>query len=181
MLSFYLSMIETEKDKRTFEDIYFTYRDSMFYLSNLILKNTHDSEDAVQNAFIGIARNMKLVNCINDERDLRNYVLKAAKNASLNISNSRKVRKKTIAAYEALDDSDGVFIDVLCENAEYQDVRDAMMKIDEKYRDALYYHYVLGFQVNEISKLLDVKASTIKKRIYRGRKMIFKLLSIEGD
>lgn len=47
----YLTLIETEEDKRKFERIYLDYKQTMFYAANRILKNYHSSEDAVHQAF----------------------------------------------------------------------------------------------------------------------------------
>ena len=49
-------MIETEEDKVKFEQIYETYRDLMFRVASQILRNDHDAEDAVHQAFVSIIR-----------------------------------------------------------------------------------------------------------------------------
>ena len=55
-------------------------------MANSILKNTDDAEDAVSTVFLKIAtKNWDIVNSINNKTDLRNYLLKATKNTSLNM------------------------------------------------------------------------------------------------
>ena len=56
MLTFYLSLIETEEDKSKFENIYETYRKVMFYTANQILKDEYLAEDAVHSAFLRILK-----------------------------------------------------------------------------------------------------------------------------
>lgn len=54
----YLALIEVEEDKRKFERIYLSYKQTMFYVANRILKNHHTSEDAVHQAFLRIIDNL---------------------------------------------------------------------------------------------------------------------------
>lgn len=180
-LSFYLAAIETEEEKISFEKIYLTYRKQMLFLALSILKNKPDSEDAVHDAFIGIANNMKTIQNLTVPDDLRNYVLKAAKNASLNILNRKKIRNECTSLYDNEDIADSSFMDALCKKAEYTEVVRAIEKLDDIYRDALYYHFVLDLPIQKISKLLGRNPQTIKKQIYRGKKILLAILSEKGD
>lgn len=53
--------------------------------------------DAVQDAFIGIARNMKTVSTIKEQKDLYYYVMRAAENAAHN--RTRQTKHYTAAPY----------------------------------------------------------------------------------
>ena len=57
MLAFYLGMIETPEEKIAFEDLYNTYKGKMFSLAYSVLKNHHNAEEAVSQAFFTIAKN----------------------------------------------------------------------------------------------------------------------------
>ena len=57
MLIYYLSLIDDPRDDEKFIQIYELYRNSMFNKANSILHNVQDAEDAVQEAFISIAKN----------------------------------------------------------------------------------------------------------------------------
>ena len=80
----YVNIIDDPKQIPRFEEIYETYYKKMFYTANKILKDDYEAEDALQDAFIGIARNMKTVIRIKSERDLYYYLQSAAKHAALN-------------------------------------------------------------------------------------------------
>lgn len=58
MLAFYMMLIDDEQNKSKFEKLYYEYRDRMMYVALSVLHNNEDAEDAVHNAFIGIAKNM---------------------------------------------------------------------------------------------------------------------------
>ena len=89
MLVFYLSLIDSDEDKSKFETIYYEYRERMFSAAFDILNNNEDAEDAVHNAFIGIAKNMKSIGEVKSNRTL-SYCIKAAKNSAINIFNKKK-------------------------------------------------------------------------------------------
>ena len=61
MLFLYMTMIEEQADQIRFEQIYHGYRKQMLAVANRVLRNPEDAEDAVQNALLGIARNIKSI------------------------------------------------------------------------------------------------------------------------
>ena len=80
----YADIIDDAEDLALFEEIYEEYYRQMFFKANKILNDTHESEDAVHDAFIGIARNMKTVRAIQEKADLYYYMVRAAENAAYN-------------------------------------------------------------------------------------------------
>lgn len=59
MLAILLAALESEADKQKFTDIYEQYHPQMEQTALRILKNQHDTEDAVQNAFMQITGILK--------------------------------------------------------------------------------------------------------------------------
>ena len=92
MLVFYTLLIEEESDKAKFEKIYTLYKKKMWYAANSVLNDSHLAEDAVHNAFIGIAKNMKRIDDADSHKTL-SYVITAAKNAAIDILRKNKGRK----------------------------------------------------------------------------------------
>ena len=82
MLLIYMSFIDDGSRRRLFEEIYFSYRKQMFLVARTVLKNDSDAEDIVHDVFLRIAKKyMAKISTIENETDLRNYLLKATKNA----------------------------------------------------------------------------------------------------
>ena len=81
LLMIYASVIDDAAELRRFEKIYYLYRNQMFFVANKILNDEHEAEDAVQNAFMGIAQNIKSLPT-DDKRVVRAHTLTAAKNAA---------------------------------------------------------------------------------------------------
>lgn len=57
----YLQMLETPEEKSKFEQLYLEYKGLMFHVAYEILHNEQDAEDAVHQAFVKIAENIKKI------------------------------------------------------------------------------------------------------------------------
>ena len=183
MLVLYMSFIDEEKDKEKFEKIYHAYKKQMALVAMTVVHNEADMEDIVHEVFLNIAtRHMNTINRITDEKDLRNYLLKATKNAALNW---KKKKQRWVYPIENLegentqqDLSDDNFIDHLCLKMEYDHVVEAVQSLEPRYRDVLYHHFVLEVPVPDLAKYLNQSVSTTKKQLVRGKKKL--LLLLEG-
>ena len=179
MLALFLSYLDDDKDKRIFEEIYHTYRKQMFLLALSINKNEIDAEDIVSKVFLKIAQKYwKTVKLISNNTDLRNYLLKATKNTALNEIKFKKSEfdKFNIFIERRSNDiqniSDKDFLDYICKRYDYSNTVDAINKLDEKYRNVLYYHYVLEISIKDTAKSLGQSIDTTKKQITRGKKCL---------
>ena len=186
MLTLYLSLIENEEEKKQFEKIYLSYRKQMITLAVSILNNESDAEDVVHDVFLAIAsKHMPTILSIKNEKDLRNYILKSTKNTALNLLKKRKILFPVESIVFDCDTNalctDDMFLEVLCQKEEYLSVLDGMNKLNEKYREVLYYHFVLGMSLKEISTNLGRTIPTIKKQITRGKQMLLNILSLNEE
>ena len=188
MLALYLAYLDEAEDKILFEDIFYSYRKQMYTMAESILHNSNDSEDAVSAVFLRIAqKNWDVVRSIQSQTDLRNYLLKATKNISLNMIKFKKrdeISLNVVTEYNTKYDkylSDDTFVEFISNNIEYDEVIEAMKSLNDIYRDALYYHFVMEMTIPETAKSLNCTVSTTKKQLVRGKKMLLCLLNIRGD
>ena len=72
----YLSMIELDEDKNKLEQLYTTYKQTMFYSANRILKDEYLAEDVVHQAFLRIIDNLDKINEIKCHKTLLTIVSK---------------------------------------------------------------------------------------------------------
>ena len=186
MLALYMSFLDDDSEKRLFEKIYYSYRKQMFLVAKQVVKRDEDAEDVVHDVFYEVAsKHMEIVRRL-QENDLRNYMLKAAKNRAINAKKKKAKEPATLDTVMEYDVehmrelSDDSFLEVLCEKMEYEQVLEAMKRMDMRYRDVLYYHFVLELSVPETAKALGRKQETIKKQLARGKKMLLRLLEEKG-
>ena len=112
-------------------------------------------------------------------------MLKATKNTALNWKEKRK--RWTFSKDEievepiGFNLSDNRFIDYLCKKMEYERVLKAMKALEPRYRDVLYYHFVLEMPVREVAKYLNQSVSATKQQLVRGKKKLLVLLEGEQE
>ncbi|MEE1198624.1 MAG: sigma-70 family RNA polymerase sigma factor [Acutalibacteraceae bacterium] len=188
MLALYLAYLDDDNDQKLFEDMFLSYRKQMVTFAVTILGNEDDAQDAVGDVFLRIAqKNWDVVRDIKNETDLRNYLLKSTKNTALNKIKSKKkenVSLDTIMEYDmdGIEDlSDDTFLELICNKYEYDEAVLAIGLLNEKYRDAMYCHYVMEMTVPQTAKSLNQKLSTTKQQLVRGKKMLLSLLGKKGD
>lgn len=188
MLALYLAYLDDDNDQKLFEDMFLSYRKQMVTFAVTILGNEDDAQDAVGDVFLRIAqKNWDVVRDIKNETDFRNYLLKATKNTSINKIKTKKkenVSLDTIMEYDmdGIEDlSDDTFLEVICNKYEYDKVVQAIKLLNEKYRDAMYCHYVMEMTVPQTAKSLNQTLSATKQQLVRGKKMLLSLLGKKGD
>lgn len=187
MLALYLAYLDDDNDKELFEEIFNSYKKQMVILAESLLKNEDDAEDVVGDVFLRIAqKNWDVVRGIKNETDLRNYLLKATKNTSLNMIKAKKkdnISLDTVSEYNINDIeelSDNTFLETICNKFEYNKIIEAIQLLDVKYRDVLYYHFVLDLTVPQTAKSLNQTLTTTKKQLVRGKKILLSLLEAHG-
>ena len=84
MLTFYMSVIPEPEQKRTFAEIYNESKNALFNAAMSVLHNEHDAEDAVQEAFMYIADNIKKIGSLSD-KERRSMAVIIARNAAIDI------------------------------------------------------------------------------------------------
>ena len=171
MIAFYLNMIETEDDKNKFERVYYEYRKRMLFVANKVLHDRYEAEDAVQNALIGIAKNIHMIKEV-ESKDTFSYVMKAAYNAALDLSAKSRKRKEVVNIDGLYDLSDEGFLEELDLANSYNEVVEAIKNMKEIYRDVLFFYFVKDMTVKEIANLLNKSTGTVSSQISRGKRIL---------
>lgn len=146
-------------DKKYFEEIYNRHVDTVFKIAIVYLKNQVDAEEVVQETFIKLLNTNKEFNDHNHEKA---WLITVASNHCKNILKhswfKRVVCIDELSQYTTDEIQLGIIEDVL--NLSY------------KYKSVIYLYYYEGYSINEISKILDLKVSTVKSNLHRGRKLL---------
>ncbi|MBQ8503453.1 MAG: sigma-70 family RNA polymerase sigma factor [Clostridia bacterium] len=177
MLLFYTLLIEEDDDKIKFEKIYTLYRKKMWYAANSVLSDPHLAEDAVHNAFIGIAKNIKRIESADSAKTLY-YVITASKNAAIDISRKNKgiIETDVDELYDVSDKESSSF-DKVFETEDF--IVKTLAAMPTIYKDVLYLLIVEQMSEKEIAELLGRKPGTVHQQVRRGR-MILKEELMKG-
>ena len=175
----FLAMITqncTAEDKSKFEQLYYKYRNTLFFAALNIVKNRTDAEDVLQNVFIKIAKNMNSVGDLESRKTL-SYLLVITKNSAYDYM--RKNFKSEEIPLESIEEqADFDFsIEKMISSLEYRKTVKAITRVPSPYNEVLYLHYVMDYSVKKTAVILDRKESTVKMQIVRGKKILLEKLS----
>ena len=169
-----LNVADLGDDEDFFEKIFYSYRKQILYLAFSYLHNKEDSEDIVHDVFLFVARrHISLLKSFENEKDVRNYLLKATKNKAIDKIRIIKAEiYKTVPLYSDETYRDDRFLERMSLKTEYEQVLKAINDLDDIYRDALYYHFVLEMSVKQVAELLEQSVSATKQQLVRGKKLL---------
>ncbi len=165
MLSAFLAMIDSESGKTKFRQIYEKYKSRVYNLAYKYLNDRQYAEDATQETFFRIAKNIEDYHDIDSDETDR-YVYVTARYAAIYIYNKyNKVEENLLPDHTEI-------VDVQASDTSADDIVDAIKGLGSKYSDVLLLKYKFGYSVQEISEILGLSEDTVRGRLSRGRKML---------
>lgn len=178
MLMLCLAMIDGSGAQDSFEKIYNDNKDLMYQYAYSILKDVSSSEDAVQDAFISLAKNFEKTKQM-DCNQIRSYLIIIVRHAAFKIYNKRKREISTEDIYTDGDDGSDLAAD-----AESRELRKALFglvrALDPKYGDVIMLKYFCDMKDKEIAGTLDISLENVKVRLHRAKTMLKKQLKEAG-
>lgn len=152
------------------------YKHMVYTLALKILKNREDAEEVAQDSFI------KAYNALNDfkgESKFSTWLYKIAYYRSLDYlkKNKRQVETTSIDISEeyniaSMDDA----LDRMEVKERAEIIKHAIDKLPAADAVLITLFYFETLSMNEISKVMEIPANTIKVRLFRGRKRLAKIL-----
>ncbi len=178
MLMISLCALNNNSDQDSFEQIYENNKDLLFRYAYSILKDISSAEDAVQDAFLALAKNFEKtyeMNC----NQIRSYMIIIVRNMSFKIYNKHRREVSTEDIY--LDDEDTFDMQSDAENRELQKKLVTLIKeLDPKYGDIIMLKYYCNMKEKDIALSLDISLENVKVRLYRAKKLLKEKLKEEG-
>lgn len=176
MLSVPYAACDEPKHRLRLEEIYRAYCRRMLRVAEGVLRDRCAAEDAVHDAFLGIARHMDTLSRLQED-EVRHYVLRAAQNAAIS---RLRGQKEELPLSDAAAVAEEDFFTLLCAKDDLQELLAVMAQLPQAYRDALYCRYVMELPLREAAELLGVKPETLRKQVARARDLLAKKLREKG-
>ena len=169
MLSFYLSLLDTEDEKIKFEHIYNQYKEPLAKYALSILKNEEMANDATANAFIAIAKNIESFPDKSNPKYRNAYAYLVLKNAAIDLYRSNQ-RHQDVLFSENMDNIsiEETPYDILAENEAISDLVKCIEGMSDTYRDVLKLKYLYELSNAQISELLGISLNSVKVKCTRG-------------
>ena len=184
MLAFYLSILTNETDQLNFEKLYRNYGNNVLKYANSRLHNQQNAEDLAHDTWVWVAEHFERFHAM-DESSIRNYIMKIVENKCNNVFRKQKLEMSLsddvifeTAEQEWTDDNE-MFLS-FCEKEDVQTIVSCMKDLDSRYRDVLNLFYLNESTAKEIAEMLQLKDSTVRQRLARGRRMLIAILQEKG-
>ena len=139
-----------------------TYADTVLRVSYTYLRSTADAEDICQTVLLKLVESPRAFENAEHERA---WVVRAAINASKDALRGA-YRRTSVPLDAAADTADSSPAPDAPHGSE---VLDAVMRLDEKYREAIYLHYYEGYSIREIAELTGRTQTAVGAHLSRGR------------
>lgn len=177
MLAFYISMLETEQEKKRMSDIYEEHKHALLRCALKVAgHNQTMAEDAVHNAFVSIIKEKEKYLYM-DSKNFRFVAVTIVRNKCIDLL--RKEKRYADTPIEELEiyletEEKSVEEQTLIAS-EYEIIRRHLASIDEISRQVLIMKYALGMSYKEIGETLDIPYDNIGIRIFRAKEKVKKL------
>ena len=156
--------------ERDIASVYNKYSDMLFRIALMQLQNTEDAMDAVQDVFLKYTEKTVLFSSGEHEKA---WFVRATVNRCHDI-----YRKNSRRSHEELSAAENISYKEHFSEESYS-VLEAVEALPEKLRAVTVLHYLEGFSVEDIAKMLKLSASAVKMRLSRARDELKTLLKKE--
>lgn len=173
MLFYTLNLNETQKSK--FERLYIQYRSLVFYLAYEKLEDEMESENVVHDVFMKALRCLDNID-IEQVEKTRAFLVTITRNHCINMLKKRP--KEQPISWDELEDWQKPYEDAeqFLALPEENQVLTIIEHMPPLYKEILLLKYVNELDDAVIASLLGIKEESVRKRIYRGKKLLKKEL-----
>ncbi len=133
--------------------------DRLFRLCFVLLGSSADAEDAVQETLLKYLQSAPIFETAEHEKA---WLLRVAANHCRDV-----YRRRTRHPQTSLEE-----LDLAAPGTESRELLDALMTLPEKFRVVLVLHYVEGYRVEEVAKIIGRTPSAVKMRLQKGRRLL---------
>ncbi len=161
-----------EGDTKAFAVLVDRYKDLVFTLSIRMLKNREEAEEVSQDTFIKVYKSLK--NFKGDSK-LSTWLYRVAYNTCLDRIKKNRRRYNEVAIDEftehqvkTIDDA----LESLERNEQSQIIKDCLEILPSEDGFLLTLYYFEDLSLEEISKIVEIEANTVKVKLFRARKKL---------
>lgn len=177
MLTLFLQNFETEEDKIFFTEIYTKYENYLLKVATDKLYDNSYVSDCIQDTFLELVHSFEIFKGIQNENSQKAYLITICKRCAFKINN--KADNNCISIEDVSDEKMLKEESYIYREEDISAITDIICNMDEKYREPLMMKYLEGYSILEISERLGISETTVKQRLFRGRKQINDSLRME--
>lgn len=169
-----------EDDMRAYDELIRRYQQRIYGTVYNMTSNHEDTNDLVQETFIKAHRALK---SFKGDSSFFTWIYRIAVNKTINFLKQRKNRSGGMSLndldFNAEDDPE--LVALVSENTPHRDVRlaelqeklnEALLKLSEQHRLVVTLHDIQGMAHDEIAKIMDCNAGTVRSRLFYARQQL---------
>lgn len=171
---FQVDLIEKCKinDRKAQLKLYNQYCDAMFCVSMRFLKNSDDAMDMTQESFI---KAFKKLEQYSGEVTFGAWLKRIVINNCIDFLKSKKENHLSLdESYMYISEDDDWSVD---DDISIDDVKNAIESLPEKYKYVVMLYLIEGYDHSEISEILNIKETTSRTQLMRGKNQLKELLT----
>jgi len=176
-------VIEALADKERFGELVDRYEAKLRrYIARLGVRNPDDQLDVLQDIFLKVYRNL---NGFDSKLKFSSWIYRIAHNEAISAYRKKNVRPEG----HLVADSEEIlsFVSSSMESADEkfdktinaEQVNQALLKLDEKYREVLLLRFFEHKEYDEISDILQIPTGSVGTLIHRGKKQLATVINSE--
>ena len=164
-------------EKEAFEYLYSKYKSKIEYFIFNIVKDYQKAEDLAQETFIYVMQNKMKENIT-----FKYYIYLVAKSKAYNYINVTKRRNEIDEKYiiKESEKTEKDVLEIITREDDKKELLEAIEKLDEKYKNAIYLAKIECLSYEETSQILGQTLQNTKTLIHRGKKQLRKILLKKG-
>jgi RNA polymerase sigma-70 factor (ECF subfamily) len=169
-----------------FENLVKNYTKLVYKICLDMLSSPQDAEDITQEVYLSLYKNMNRYRNLN-ENELKNLICRIALNRCKDVIKSKinKMNEFTIlediSNYEDYASNNNIEEEIFKQEKSMYIVK-IINELKEPYKSVLYDYYINEYSLDEIEEKLNIPKATLKVNIYRGKKILEKIIKeSEGE
>lgn len=139
---------------------------AVYRLALCRLQNVADAEDIFQDVFLGLLKENDVEQWSSEH--LKAWLLRVTINCCHNLARNR-IRRQTLSLEEVPELTSDV-------TESDNELWEALGRLPAKYRIVVLLYYVEGYKTEEIAKLMECPAATVRSRLHRGRQKLKEMM-----
>ncbi len=182
MLIMMITALESDDDKAFMLNLYRDYYALVRKTVYNITRDAEHAEDLANDTFIRLIEKVSVIRTL-ESCSLAVYVVYTSRNVAINFIKHRDVQQKYLYFGEDTDLAEGIpdLTDNIMEERiihqeEISELRNAILELPEKYKELLYFKYILELHDREIADILNIAPASVRQYLTRARREAKKLM-----
>ena len=177
-------MLDEEEGINKAERLFMKYKDVMFGAAFSILNDTHLADDAVSQSFAKLLKNIDKIDEDN-EKKTSSYMTVVCKNIAINMVRKNIYLNIDDSMIERIEDKQNLNNTdpalIVQERESFNLLIEYIKSMDKRYTEVIVLKYYYDMENCKIAEFLDIKESTVRKRLARGKEILMKMLKNSGE